>query len=322
MAIQTRSILKKGGDQKGNQMKKIPAVFYLILLIHQAFAQDASIYPLPTLRLSDNFITDNPAAGFISNASDLRFITGYYTGLAGRVGLNLLDANFRVESSKTSVHVPGILIHSEYETEILKRSRVYFRYSYNTKISSDARLSAGILAGFFNYFVKASGSSAGMSVFVPDATAGLCMQGKKYIIGIAAAQVFNSIVRPVNSAYSLKRYFSFNGDYRLVSGAFCDIHAGIRWIAPAGKFNAINPGVKVILMKNFSAEFNYAFNKGFAVSAGIVRFPVLTQKADLNLSYFSTTGQENFLNVNRLELALRIYFREKQKGEEHTQSEE
>src|SRR5690606_21461477 len=124
----------------------------LFLAISQHVIGQNGIYPLPLLRIQDNNLLDNPAAG-ISNqqTSSVQLISSYFIGLPGSVGLNFLNLNFEIgNKDKKGSHLPGLTVHSEFETNLLRRTRVYGRYSYSTYLASTIKVSAGINIGFLN----------------------------------------------------------------------------------------------------------------------------------------------------------------------------
>jgi hypothetical protein len=288
-------------------MNKILVSFLFILLSHLLNAQDASIYPLSFLRIYDNYIYDNPASGVLIDTSEVNIISSHFTGLAGKVGLNYLNVNLTSGNrKKRNAHTAGIIIHSEFETKILKRTRAYLRYSYNTDIGSGLKASAGINAGIFNYFIKASSSSAGMSVIVPDAAVGLWLNGYKFNIGLSTSQIFNSIVKPVNTYYSLRRYFSLHADYKILDMPSYELNGVVQIMHEGKKIRYLTPGMRIMLFNNFSAELNYTVKKGITFSAGIVKFPFLTYQGNLYLSYFQTSGYKNYLNTSRIELNIKV----------------
>src|SRR5690606_19016472 len=117
--------------------------------------------------------------------SSVQLISSYFIGLPGSVGLNFLNLNFEIgNKDKKGSHLPGLTVHSEFETNLLRRTRVYGRYSYSTYLASTIKVSAGINIGFLNYFIRSTNSSAGVSAFVPDASSGLWVQGRKFNVGL------------------------------------------------------------------------------------------------------------------------------------------
>jgi hypothetical protein len=288
-------------------MKKV-TIYIAVTLLPLACNAQSGIVPLPLLKLRDNYTFDNPAAAVLTESADFKIIHSSFTGLAGNVGLNYLEGNLTGKNkSGNSAHVAGLMIHSEFETDILKRTRLYFRYSWNTKISENTKLSAGIHAGFFNYAIRSSNSSSGVSVFAPDANIGLWLNGKKTNLGISSSQILNSKVRPVNSQYSLNRYLNLFADYKLLSFPNTELTAGAKLYYGGKTYQGFTSSLILQLKDILSTEVNYSLNKGITYSAGIIKLPLFTFKGDLFFSYFHSTGIKNLLNNNRFELNLRIY---------------
>lgn len=285
------------------------AVLYLFLLLPLSGTCQNWLMPLSLLKLQDNYTFDNPAAAVLTESFDLKLLHSSYTGLPGKAGLNYLEGNFTIRNpGGSNAHVPGLVVHSEYETSILKRTRVYFRYSWNTNLSARYKLSAGIHGGFFNYSIRGSGSNNGMSAYAPDANAGLWLHGKKINMGISVAQLFNSKIQPVETVYPLQRYLSAIADYKLVSDESLAVTAGIRWNHSMGENRNLGRLMigTVAEVKNFSAEINYLMNMGFTFSGGIIRIPVNNLNTALFFSYFYSGNK--YLNNDRLEINVRIYF--------------
>jgi hypothetical protein len=282
-------------------------MIYLTLLLPLSANAQSGIIPLSLLKFRDNYTFDNPAAAVLTEFAELKIIHSSYTNLAGNVGLNYLEANFTAHSkSKNNVHIPGLLVHSEYDTDILKRTRLYLRYSWNTNISKHTKLSAGIQAGFFNYSVRASSSSNGISAFAPDANIGLWLQGKRMNLGISSAQILNSEVKPISTIYSLNRYLNFVADYKFLSTQNSMLCAGMKLSHDGKNYRNLIAALIFQLKKHFSTEINYSLNKGFIFSAGAVQLPFMKLHGDLFFSYFYSMN--NYLNNDRLEISTRIYF--------------
>lgn len=285
------------------EMKKA-AIFILILLPLSSGAQNG-IIPLSLLKLRDNYSFDNPASAVLSESFDLKLLHSSYTNLPGKAGLNYADANFTIKKEAgNNAHIPGLLIHSEYETSILKRTRFYLRYSWNTKITEKMKLSAGLHVGFLNYSIRASNSSSGLSSFAPDANLGIWVHGKKINIGISSAQILNAKIIPVSTPYLLKRYLIIIADYKLLSNSNSALTVAVKFDHDGKELKDAKTGF-VYQMKNFNAEINYSYNKGIIFSGGLVRLPVSKLNADLFFSYFYSGNK--YLNNDRIELNTRIY---------------
>src|SRR6478609_2771969 len=102
-------IIKKGG-----------LLFFLFVYgTIDLYAQN--LYPSFFLQFQNNYAFDNPAASSTYEYRDLRVMNSFYTGLLNNVGLYYVDASFKVTSKNTIIHSPGFVLHTEYETDLLKR---------------------------------------------------------------------------------------------------------------------------------------------------------------------------------------------------------
>lgn len=280
----------------------------LLLFVHlTAYTQQPGIYPLPFVKFTDNYTFDNPAASSLSDSWEVKLLNSFYTGLLNNVGFYYFDASLRINQKNTNVHTAGLMIYSEYETEILKRTRVYGRYAWSSLLTPALNLSAGIHAGFFNYSVKSTGSSSGASSLVPDVNLGLWLKGKKFNIGISSAQITGSEVKPVNTIFTLSRYFVLTSDYSFLFSSSSKLTlAGKAWKGQ-GNNEGLHTAARVVIFKNFSAEINYLVARGAGFSLGVLEFPLLKMHGDLYFSYFEPMGRYNAYNAQRMEISLKLY---------------
>ncbi len=294
-------------------VKKIVLHTILALAAHCGLAQVNGIVPLALLRYQDNTFFDNPAAAVTLQASELKLVHAAYTGIASSVGLNYLNATFRIPSKKVSgVHAPGVIIHSEYDTDILKRTRAYLKYSWNSSISHNTRISAGVQFGFFNYSVKSSNSSAGISVFVPDANLGIWLHHKKINLGISIPQLLGSEVKPVNRIYRLNRYATANADYRIIATRKIEFIFGVKLYHNGGNYKGASISTQCLIAGNLATEVHYRINEGLAFSAGLVDFSLLNLKGALHFTYFHSSLNASLLNTDRMEIGFGFQLKPKE----------
>lgn len=279
----------------------------LIVLYLPAYSQSQpGIFPLPFVKFTDNYTFDNPSAASFSHPWDLKLVNSFYTGLLNNVGFYYLDASCQIKKNRNN-HTLGLMVFSEYETEILKRTRVYGRYAWSSYFTPTLQLSAGVQGGFFNFAVKSTGSSAGASAIVPDGTAGIWLKGKRFNAGISAAQLTGAEVKPVNQIMHLDRYFVITANYSLPLSAESQLIAATKaWKGQAGN-QGLHTAMNLVLNKNFSAEINYLFGRGTGFSLGIMQFSLLRVHGNLHFSYFQPLGHLNPFNAQRFEIYLNLY---------------
>lgn len=270
-------------------------------------AQQPGLYPLPFVRFQDNYLFDNPAAVILAEPIQLRLIHSTYTGILNDVGFNYLDASASSRHKSPGRHFYGLMLYSEHETEVLHRTRAYFRYAWNTEVTSGIKLSAGVHAGFFNYSVRATSSSTGSADLVPDASVGVWLTGKKFSAGLSAQQILQNVITPVHRAFELNRYFIFITDYRLYLSENMNWLLGVKVYQGDASYQGITGACGLELMKNFRMEASYLLKKGLGFSIGIIRFPILSRKGDLHFSYLYPVHTFRAVNASRLEVSLRVF---------------
>jgi len=281
---------------------------FLFFSYYSSVAQEAYIYPLHFLRLNNNYTFENPATSILTEKVTLNLMHSAYSGLLNNVGINYLDASYSImNSDETPVHTFGINLHSEYETEILKRNRFYVRYCRSVQLTSSVRLAAGIQAGVFNYIVKSTANSAGNSSSIPDATIGLWLTTRKVNIGISAVQLLASEIKPVYRTYTLGTYLNLFMDYRKAISPSTDLILGIKLYKGAGYYEGLWLSGTFEFMNNFSTGINYIWKQGPVISLGIVKFNLMKLRSDLYFSYFHPTSAGHLANTGRYEVSMQLF---------------
>ncbi|MCR6642331.1 MAG: type IX secretion system membrane protein PorP/SprF [Sporocytophaga sp.] len=280
----------------------------LTFIYLSSHAQDANIYPLNFLRLKNNYLFENPASSTLTEKGEINLIHSAFSGLLNNVGINYLDASYSLgKSNDTPVNTFGITIHSEYETEILKRNRFYLRYCRSIQLSSSVKLAAAIQAGVFNYLVKSTQNSSGSSSAIPDASLGLWLASRKFNIGISGVQLLASEIKPVYRTYALGRYLNLFMDYKSSISPNTDLVLGMKLYKGKGYYEGLWFSGTLEFMQNFSAGVNYIWNSGPVISLGIIKFNFLKIRNDLNFSYFHPTSSNHLANTGRYEVSIHIY---------------
>ena len=288
--------------------KAVPLVFLFLYGTVQLFAQN--LYPSFFLQFQNNYAFDNPAASSIYEYSDFRVLNSFYTGLLNNVGLYYGDASFNLTKNSV-VHSPGFVIHTEYETELLKRTRVYVRYALGINLNSRLKLSAGIAAGVYNYSVKGTNSSAGTSAFAPDGSVGLWLHGKKINAGIAADQIFASEIAPVNYRFTLARYATLVFDYKIDLSARTNLLLAAKSYIGEEGIEGIQGAIICGIVPNVSAGILYYHRNGYGGTVMLKELKIDAIYGDLSFTYFQPSSYLNTLNSNRMEIMLRVFLKKK-----------
>ncbi len=280
----------------------------LTFILYSSHAQDANIYHLNFLRLKNNYLFENPAASTLTEKGEINLMHSAFSGLLNNVGINYLDASYSLgKSNDTPIHTIGITIHSEYETEILKRNRFYLRYCRSIQLSSSVKLAAAIQAGVFNYLVKSTQNSSGSSSAIPDASVGLWLAGRKFNIGISGVQLLASEIKPVYRTYALGRYLNLFWDYRKSISPNTDLVLGMKLYKGNGYYEGLWFSGTLEFMQNFSTGINYIWKSGPVISLGIIKFNFLKIRNDLYFSYFHPTSANHLANTGRYEVSIHLF---------------
>lgn len=298
-------------------MKKGVLIIFLFVYGNiQVWAQ--VLYPSFFLQIQNNYAFDNPAASSTYEYRDIRVMNTFYTGLLNNVGLYYLDASFKTSSGKKVVHSQGLVVHTEYETDLLKKTRAYYRHAMQIPLSDRLKLSAGIAAGMFNYSVKGTNSSAGTSAFAPDGSLGLWLHGIKINAGVSVNQIFAAEVAPVNAIFTLARYATAIFDYRVDLSARSNIvFIGKSYVGGKG-IAGIELGIMYSVVPNVSVGVLYYQHKGFGANFMLKELKIDAIYGDLSFTYFQPSAYLNTLNSNRMEIMLRIFLKKIETTEQYS----
>jgi hypothetical protein len=234
-------------------------------------------------------------------------MNSFYTGLLKHVGLYYLDVSFGTDPEKKTGHSSGLVVHSEYETELLKRSRVYFRYAWQTSISENLKLSAGASLGFFNYTVRGTSSSGDISAFAPTGDMGLWLHGKKFNTGLSFDQFLRGEITPVNNTFILARYAVLLADRRFTLSDRNSLLFAVKTYLGEENFKGAQGTVLLTLAKHFAAGFFYRHRQGGGFTIGLKELKVTDSYGDLSFTYFQPSSSLHVLNSNRMEIMLRAF---------------
>lgn len=272
-------------------------------------AYSQNLYPINFLQFSNTNAFENPAFSTSQEKFELKVLNSFYTGLLKNVGLYYADASINLENKNKWSHNIGLVFHSEYETELLNRSRTYLRYALKIPIQNKLQFTAGFNGGFYNYSVSSTLSSAGRSMFTPDGTIGLWLNNPNFNIGISSNQIFESTLESSSRKYILGRYFTFMGDYKYKFTPQSSLVFALKAYKSSGYFNGFETNLTLNLVKNFSFGALYYNLKGIGAHASINQININNILCDVSFCYFQPMFELNNLSSNRMEIFLKIYIK-------------
>ena len=288
----------------------VQVILTLLFLPFCVAAQTSNILPIPFLQFNKNYAFKNPAASSYYSAKDVRLVSSNYTGLLKNVGVYYLDASTQYKMA-SNLHSFGLVVHSEFETDLLKRTRVLFRYSWKTALSKNVDFSGATSFGLFNYLVKGTNSSAGTSSYSLDGNIGFWLKGKNFNTGIALNQVPNAMIIPFENTIKLNRYATFIADYIFKPYPNYSILVATEMTFIAYRQNTFQGTIESALFKNYTLGFLYRYHHGAGITLGLKEFSLDKIRGDINFAYLKHSllapSRIQNLNNDRIEILLRIY---------------
>ena len=274
-------------------------------------AQNTEIYPISFLQFQHSNAFYNPAVTATNSKFELNLLNTNYTGLLKNVGLYYLDVSFK-KKVEQKMQVFGLIVHSEYETELLKRSRALIRYAWKTPLNDEISFSGGASFGLYNYLVKGTTSSAGGSVLTIDGNAGMWLEGYHFKTGISINQIPNSSVSPINRAIVLKRYVTAIAEYNLSLSADNMLLFALKVNNNRQNQSNLQGTVAATILNNYSIGFIYLYQQGAGFTLGLKNFNLTNTTGDVGFSYLKNgllmmSSTTKTLGKDRIEFFLRFY---------------
>jgi type IX secretion system PorP/SprF family membrane protein len=187
-----------------------------LILYYSASSQEVKYTPVQYGQFFNTFSIINPASTGVRNKWEITSGRQQHGGAWKNVSSTFAAASFRFnDSTARKFQGAGVSFIADHEGLYLKRSRVNFNYAYHVPLTTKLALAAGISGGFFSYTVKSSSASISGSATSPDATLGLWFYSDRFFVGVAANQILNSSVTPLEETTRLVPHYNFMGGYAI-----------------------------------------------------------------------------------------------------------
>lgn len=191
-----------------------PVIGIVFLLLGKSFSSHAQLNTTLFEDFSQTIINPyliNPAAVDTSYLFKVRINAMDELGLIKYVNRYYLDMDKRIGTSRAnSYHFVGLSASNSKIGQYIYRSRCQLRYSWYTRISAKASLSAGISLGFINYAFLTTQGGTGGSDFGPDGMLGIHYVRQNTTIGLGVQQLFAPVLIPVNQSFKLNRLYNID----------------------------------------------------------------------------------------------------------------
>jgi len=251
-------------------------IFIVVLLPNLSGQSQFNELPVQFLQLSASIPQINPAYAAVDSGVTLTtgnkmnfgsfrvFRTHYFNAISRLPFRNLNSRNN---------HGIGLTLLTDRDGDYIQHNRFYFNYAFKIRLATHWSLATGASIGAENISIESSSISPPGSSMRPDASVGIWLQRKRSFIGIAANQLFNSKITPLQETVRLLPH------YNLTFGHRQKLSQGLEYV---GLLNFriiqnLNPDIdfqNMILISNFvSTGFNYRHHKGMVVILGFQNIP-------------------------------------------------
>jgi type IX secretion system PorP/SprF family membrane protein len=208
----------------------------------------------------------------------------------------------RNAKSRNNFHAGGLSFLRDKEGQYLRQSRMYFIYSWHTKLTKELSLSAGVTGGFVSYVIpeNPSGISGADTNF--DGTFGLWLYSKKFYLGGSINQIPNSEILPINEVLKFARHYNFTGGYNY------DLNPNITIIprvllryCPSLPID-VDVAVTASINKLLVLGINYRYNKSIVPLVGFEELKIGSGHLNFMFSYAVPSGKVASIQTYELTL--------------------
>jgi len=254
-----------------------------------------------------NYRMINPANQTENEKASFSLGNRSYTGLFKGVTQFYADLDFFIPTKKSANkgHSLGVWLMTNREGDYFRKNRIYARYAYRNELSKDLSISLGTSLGLVNYVFASSDASTGGSDSDFDGSLGFWIVYKKIKLGTSLQQMTNSVLRPVNQPFYLKRYSSIMASHTWVISPFLEweSHCNISFVPNYGTITQL-AGALQIYQTEIGAT--YKSDVGFSGFAGLKKLSLQQYTVSLSASYLFSKVVLRNVNSNLLEINVQI----------------
>lgn len=282
--------------------QKLTHIF--IFLCSFSFGQGVRTeFPVSKADLESQLVIFNPA--HILTTAD--FTTTFNLNYTGRTGIqkNIRNGFFQIEKRFSGLknHYFGLNFSQIQSSKIISRSRFYFNYKYDIKLTKHQRLTLGTALGIYNFAIKANPTGVSGSSASPDANIGLLYHYKQLKAGLSVNQFLNSEITPLKNTYQLKTYYSGMTSYNLpldLEKSYLMFTSVFNYFGNQNDFLA---SAEYLHLKKYGAGLSFGRYQGLSLLFKLKEIS-LAHKNELNLTMsatllsFNSIAREYQINLN------------------------
>lgn len=249
----------------------------------------------------------NPSETKDTNSFSFHIASNQYIGALKNVGFHYGDFTFK-KHTRTKTHNFGAFIHSEFETDLLSRTHVHFRYAWETTLTKKLSFAGGVSLGMYNYLIKSTFSSAGNSFNSFDANLGTSLKHDRFNVGLSINHLQNNEFNTPNLNLFLRKNLNLIMTCVLLKKLEHQVNASLLTTSNFDDFFTVNEMIEYIFMQKVSVGFVSQNARGAGFTLGIKNFELNNSLLDLNFSYinhaFTIVSPKSKLNNERIEIML------------------
>ncbi len=291
-----------------NLRNKITIIFILHLLCNHSFSQGSvSRYPIRFDQYYSCYATVNPSAAGTLSMNEFSVGNQRLMGNFSSISTYYFNANFRLQKIRLedgSFSTLGLIIYNDKEGKYLNRTRAYALYSWHSKLTTKINFSGGFSIGGMSYFVKGTALSGGGSDLVPDGSLGIRFYNNSFHVGIAASQVFNNKVQPIEEITYLKTFINLTGSklFIISDNVRMTPHFNLRlnW---RNSENRLDINVNTEIGKLLFITAGIHNNDNISLGTGINGLNVSSSNMNIFLTY-TVPAKSSDINTSHLELGI------------------
>lgn len=293
---------------KINRTLKQKLTHIFLLICSYSLGQNVrNEFPISRADLESQLVIFNPS--HILTTGD--FKTTFNLNYTGRTGIqkNIRNSFFQLEHrfNRLKNHYFGFNFNQVRSSKIISRSKFYFNYKYNIKLTRTQELTLGTALGLYNFSIKDNPTGVSGSSTAPDATIGLLYRYKTLKTGLSINQFLNREITPIKTSYLLKTYYSGQASYDLPLPLGLGLDKSYLTMTTVfnyfGVQNDFLSSVEYLHLKKYSAGLSFGRFQGLSLLFKLKEIS-LAHKNELNLTMsatllsFNNIAREFQINLN------------------------
>lgn len=245
------------------------------------------------------------------HVTNLSFCNQFYTGAFSKIDNLFFIGNVNLSKAETSRNIStiGVKFVAERDGEYISRSKYYFSYTFQTKISESYWLGLGLDIGRANYVYKGTNVSSYGSDANWDGDVGGAFYNSSFCMALSANQIFNTLVLPRDTYFRWRRFYVAYAEKKIRLGEKADVVFYVQNQFLPQQTDVLDLGVNFILVHHLLLGSNVYLNRSISFLAGLQNMSIDQHHFSLFMSYNVPASSQANANVQSFEMSLTYYFK-------------